>query len=526
MKAKSPLMASLQKAYRLALFSNQKNTPPVDELVEMSQEHSNSRRDFLTKSGIFMGAGLLTSACKMPDEESMNTVQKNARLSASTARVVIIGAGIAGLNAAYTLKKSGIKAKIYEASARVGGRMQTARNFFGQGITTEIGGEFIDSNHTEMLALAKEFNLELIDTELDTLKKQLFYIYNVSYSLEDVIKEFKKVAPKIAADQNKLDENVSNPASVKLDRTPLKQYLQSLKASAWFTELLDTAYVAEFGQATEEQSTLNFLTLISTDVTTGKFDVFGESDERYKIKGGNDLITKKLAQKVADQIELEEKLVAIVQTGKSYNLIMQSGKTVKADFVLLTLPLTTLRRVGLSIEGLTREKRACIQEYGYGDNSKLVLGFNQKIWRQAGYQGYMFNDKISDGWDSTQLQGSAGASYTVFTGGELGRQMAYNFYNKQVEIDKYLPIVERAFGNRKGQFNGKSLIAAWPTNQYALGSYGCFRPGQFTRFSSLVSEPIGNIYFAGEHCSEDAQGYMEGGAETGKSAAEVIIEKL
>ena len=156
MKAKSPLMASLQKAYRLALFSNQKDTPPVDELVEISQEHSNSRRDFLTKSGIFLGAGLVTSACKMPDEESVSSVSKNARLSASTARIVIIGAGIAGLNAAYTFKKSGIKAKIYEASSRVGGRMQTARNFFGQGITTEIGGEFIDSSHTEMLALAKE----------------------------------------------------------------------------------------------------------------------------------------------------------------------------------------------------------------------------------------------------------------------------------------------------------------------------------------------------------------------------------
>lgn len=520
---KSSLLTSLQKAFRLARYSNQTNTPPADELEDIFTAKQNSRREFLTKSGLIIGASIAHSAFGFSD---FGSKENTINWQKGKPKIVIIGGGVAGLNAAYTLKKSNIIAQIYEASSRIGGRMLTARNVFGSGITTEIGGEFIDSNHTEMLALATEFNLELIDTNLDTLQKQLFFINNQKYSLTEVIEEFKKIAPKIIADQNKLDEDISNNAAKLFDKMPLKQYLESLNASNWLTTLLDAAYVAEFGQAIEHQSTLNFLTLIGTETNNGSFEVFGESDERYKIKGGNDLVTSKLAEKVDGQIEYDKQLIAIKQIGKTYQIYFKDGQSVKADFVILAIPFTILRNIELKIEGLTPDKQKCINEYGYGDNAKLVLGFNQKIWRQLGYQGYMFNEQVSDGWDSSQLQTGDGASYTVYTGGKAARDTAINFNNKQLEIDKYLPIVEQAFGNQTGQFNSKSMIAAWPTNPYVLGSYGCFKPGQYITYGTLAGKATGNIHYAGEHCSIDFQGFMEGGAETGKSAANAILKKL
>ncbi len=527
MKSKSTLLGSLMRAFRLSIYSNQKNTPPVDELADILKEKGTSRREFLNRSGLLIGASLLNTSCYGANIEPIQSIKLNtgAKKSADK-KIAIIGAGVAGLNAAYKLKKAGISSIIYEAAGRVGGRMQTARNVFGAGITTEIGGEFIDSGHTEMLALAQEFNLELIDTDLDTLKKQLFYIQDQTYSLSEVIVEFKKVAPKILADQNKLNDNLTNNASITFDNLTLKQYLQSLNTTNWLTALLDAAYVAEFGQATEHQSTLNFLTLIGTETNTSDFDVFGESDERYKIKGGNDLITKNLAERLEGQIEMNEQLVSIKQFAKEYILTFKSGKTIKADYVVLAIPFTILRNIQLELKELSAKKRACIQDYGYGNNSKLIMGFNQKIWREEGYQGYMFNEKVSDGWDSSQLQANTGASYTIYTGGQAAIDMANNFNNKQVEIDKYLPIMERAFGNRTGQFNGKSMIANWPTNPYVLASYGCFKPGQYTKFYALAGEAAGNVFFAGEHCSQDFQGFMEGGAETGKSAAEAILKKV
>lgn len=516
---KSSLLASLQKAFRLAVYSNKKNTPSANEIEDILREKNTSRREFLVQTRLIIGASIVNTAFT-------TRIFTKKQTTKGTPRITILGGGVAGLNAAYTLKKKGITAQIYEASNRVGGRMLTARNVFGNGITTEIGGEFIDSGHSEMLALANELNLEVIDTSLDTLEKQLFFINNQKYSLSEVIEEFKIIAPKIIADQNKIDENITNNAAKLFDKMPLKQYLQSLNASKWLTTLLDTAYVAEFGQATEEQSTLNFLTLIGTDTNKGSFEVFGESDERYKIKGGNDLVTKALAERVDGQIQFDKQVVAIKQTQAVFNITFKDGQTIKADFVIIALPFTILRNIDLKINGLTPEKIKCINEYGYGDNSKLVLGFNQKIWRQMGYQGYMFNELVNDGWDSSQMQTGDGASYTVYTGGKAARDTAINFNNKQIEIDKYLPIVERAFGNQTGQFNGKSTIAAWPTNPYVLASYGCFKPGQYIKYGELAGKPIDNAYFAGEHCSVGFQGFMEGGAETGKKAAEAILKKL
>lgn len=518
-------MASLQKAFSLALYASEKPEIPINELLQIHEEQVNNRRKFLKESaGILLGGVALSSCTSTSVEPQSPNSLFIASRKGNPAKIAIIGGGIAGLNAAYQLKKAGIIATVYEASSRTGGRIYTALDVFGAGISTEIGGEFIDSGHLEMLSLAREFGLELIDTQQDTFKKEHFFINGQAYSLAQVVEAFGIIAPKIRADQKSINGNLTNNVAVQLDNMPMQQYLQALGAPEWLMAILDAAYVAEFGQATAEQSTLNFLTLIGSEPNS--FEVFGISDERYKIKGGNDQITKALSAQLDGQIQLGAKLTSLVQDAKGYILKFEGGMQTEADYVILALPFTILRNVELSLKELKAEKVACINEYGYGDNAKLILGFNQKIWRQEGFQGYLFNEKVSDGWDSSQLQAPTGAAYTVYTGGQAARTMAQNSNNKALEIAKYLPIVEQAFGNRVGRFNGKAMIADWPMNQYVKASYGCFRPGQFTKYYALAGESVGNVLFAGEHCSQDFQGFMEGGAETGKAAALSLLKKI
>ena len=110
--------------------------------------------------------------------------------------------------------------------------------------------------------------------------------------------------------------------------------------------------------------------------------------------------------------------------------------------------------------------------------------------------------------------------YTVFLGGEAGKNL-----NKE-EYDKYLNGIDKAYPGAKVAHNGKRAIMHWPSQPFVKGSYACFTKGQIINVAPHIATPIDNIYFAGEHCSIDFQGFMEGGAETGKIAAEEILKKI
>jgi monoamine oxidase len=212
--------------------------------------------------------------------------------------VAILGGGIAGLNCANHLIPSNLNFKIFEAHSRLGGRILTHYNdSLGLGIFPEFGGDFIDSSHEDMLSLAKEFNLELLDLEAEqkskNLIKDIYFFDNRKISEREIITEFKKITGKIAKDRISLGENYDTPDAQRLDNTPLSDYFNSLKCAGWLKELFTAAFIAEYGLDCEEQSTINFLDMIDTDTGEG-FKVFGDSDERFRVKGGNSKIIEGL----------------------------------------------------------------------------------------------------------------------------------------------------------------------------------------------------------------------------------------
>ena len=112
---------------------------------------------------------------------------------------------------AYKLQKAGLKAKIYEGADRTGGRMFTATNLLGEGVTTELGGEFIDSNHEEMLALMDEFKLERLDTrspEAEKFKAETYFINGRHYTQAQAARAFVPLAKRILEDYDKLGDVV------------------------------------------------------------------------------------------------------------------------------------------------------------------------------------------------------------------------------------------------------------------------------------------------------------------------------
>lgn len=519
--AHSPFTSILRRAIRLAHLSENKNIS-ANEILEMQSYFNDSRRKFIgntLKSGLVLGVSsmLPIQSCKPINDNNNDEV------------IAIVGGGIAGLNACYQLQKKGIKSTLFEASKRAGGRMLSKQDIVATGLTTEIGAEFIDTNHFDMLDLVTEFGLEKLDVTTDATgaEKETFYVDGVYYSLEEVIQEFKNVLPQINASKDSIDENYENDATIALDNMDMRSYIQGLSGgSPWFRKMLDFAYLAEMGLDSNEQSALNFIDYMPTTSKEDAFEIFGESDERYKIVGGNSKITDELYNRVKDQVQMDRKLSGLHKQGNKYLLKFENGGTFTADIVILAMPFSILRDVDFDVPELSTDKKQCIQELGYGTNVKIAIGFKDRAWRKMNKQGYLFNEIIENGWDAGHMQnGNKGNSgYTTFLGGKLGYQA--NFSSNETINSTYLTQIDKIFPGARADFNGKINVAKWATNPLVKGSYSCYKVGQWTTISGLEAEPVGDIYFCGEHTSEDFQGFMNGGAKTGRLAAEAVMARI
>jgi monoamine oxidase len=532
--SRSPLFESLRRAFRIAAVASRErpDLPSSDELIELI-EHAYTRRRFLRDSAV-VTAATLVAGCR-PADAPPPASETPLRPTGSLPRIAIVGAGVAGLNAAYKLQKAGLTATVFEGASRTGGRMFTAKDLLADGLTTELGGEFIDSNHIEMLNLMTEFGLERLDTRAPataSLKPETYFINGRHYTHAQATRAFVPIAKKIFADYDALGEVVNyetEGGGTALDRQSIAEYLDTIGVTGWMRELIDVAYVTEYGLEASEQSALNFIFLIGTgdleDPTT--FALLGESDERYKVRGGNQQIVDELARRVAPQIRTLHRLEAIRSKGQGFTLTFQTeGKAVDqdAEVVILTVPFSILRDVNIQVD-LPPLKTRAINELGYGANAKVLVGFRSRPWEKLGYSGATYTDEpFQLAWANSLLQPGFAGGLTLYSGGKLAHDVGEG--TAEEAAVRLMRGVERAYPGATQERNGKVSRFHWPTFPWTKGSYSCYKPGQWTTIAGAEGLPVGNLFFAGEHCSYDFQGYMNGAAQSGADTAREVMSAV
>lgn len=510
-------MAALRRGFRLSALPHPAD-PPTPARTSETGPTAFSRRDFV-KGALALGAAAWIPGCRTKDPAGP--------------RIAIVGAGIAGLQAAHVLAKGGLAADLYEAGARAGGRMLTLQGLVADGLWTEAGGEFVDSTHQDILDLAKEFGIGVQDAmggELAGLIENAWMFGGRPRSEKEVAEAVRLGCGAILRDTGDLPDGIAAGAGGKaaeLDRVSLSDYLGSRGVTGWLRQLIEVAYTGEFGLDAGEQSCLNLLTMVSLDVSEGRFRIFGESDERYRLQGGSQALTDAMAAKYAERIRYDHRLEAIASDGEGFRLSFRTGggssAERKADAVVLALPFTLLRKVDIRAD-LPPAKRKAIAELGYGTNSKLFLGYAARPWRKAGYGGTFFTDGlIQNGWDHTRTQAGPAGGITLFQGGSAG--LALGKQSPAAQAEAFSKGVDAMFPGSQAARNGNSGAFHWPTFPWSLGSYACYKTGQWTTLAGEEGKATGNLFFAGEHCSGDFQGYMNGGAETGRRAAQAILSK-
>jgi monoamine oxidase len=526
--AKSGLMAMLRRAATIAQKSRETGIPAAELLGMLTERTLNSpisRRRLL--HGGLAAAGAVAAAT-FTREGGGAFAQQGGRSS-----ILVVGAGIAGLTAAYRLRQAGVRADIIEATNRVGGRIRTIPKVAGTLIPADLGGEFINTGHTNLISLATELGLRAIDL-VDVqrgLVQDTFFLQGRRFSLEQLIADFAPLATKINEDVEAIGDNISyqdfTETAERLDNLSIAEYVDQAETSTIVRQLLRIAYTTEYGRDPEEQSALNLLFLIGSE--PGSFELYGDSDERYQIDGGNSQIINRLAGQLSGSIEAGTVLEAItlLPDGR-YRVSLRSRQSAfdrTYERVLLTLPFSTLRDVRINVP-LPQAKRRAIEQLGYGTNSKLITGYRSRIWREL-YRSTasVYSDLgFQNTWEATPFAPTPNGLITNFTGGKQGLSIGAGTPEDQAQ--RFLNQFERVFPGVRNLRSGKAVRAYWPGERFFKGSYSCYLVGQWTQMYGVEGERVGNLFFAGEHTSLENQGYMEGACETGQRAAFEILQDL
>jgi len=525
--ARTRLLTALQQLYR-----DFKHAEAFGKAVSAVQDERRraapSRRDFFKFSGAVAAAVVLG---------------KSARLAAGRQpRIVIVGGGIAGLTAALTLQDAGYVSTVYEASNRIGGRMHSDATSWENGQVTEHCGELIDSTHETILGLARRFHIPVADLKRGEPPQSTdtFYLSGQYYPQSKVNEDFKVVYNAVKKDLMAVGYptlyNSFNHAAPMLDNLSIYDWIESRVPDGHRSAmggLLDVASTLEYGAETSVQSSLNLIYLVGLLPASANF---GRSDEQYRLSGGNERLPRAIAAALpAGSIKTATSLTSITKkTDGTYALGLKRGASrfiEIADRVILALPFSILRNLDYHAAGFNNVKNTAIQQLGYGTNAKLHLQFNHRLWNKPGPWGISNGTSYFDGgyqgtWDVTRAQSGATGILVDYTGGNAGASFNGDSSNRSVVNSyamQFLNQLEVVFPGLGREWNGRATLDIPARSPYILGSYSYWKIGQYTLFAGAERERSGNCHFAGEHCSLDFQGLMEGAAQEGARAANEIL---
>lgn len=500
-----------------------------------------NRRRFLTQAGLLGLTGALVGTEAFASTNNPKTQQE---------KVLIVGGGLAGLTAAHRLLQKGIPVVLYEANTRLGGRTHTKRNFNTEGMFCELGGELVNSTHTQFRALCKQLGVTLVNKKPYSKGRvhDTVYTNGRHWTNKELVKRFQPLSKHLLRVRKVLTDSSfptitykkASPQAIAQDKIHLRDYLLSVPGlDPIIRDIADLMLRTEYGLPTHQQSSLNFI--LAASATPQKVQWVGGSDEAYGFKHGTIDLVSALVQKVRQKgtIHLDQALLRINKTSDGFALTFGMGlggkgssHTVKAKQVVLALPFSSLRRVdGIDKLGLSQAKERSIMELGYGTNAKMMLGFSSRPWRQAsikrsaqtnqqGHTGTCTSTLASEGvWDTSLGQAGKQGILTSFTGGYQGKEL------QRLTQQQMLQDVETLFPGSRAAFNGRHARFLWVAKPTSLGSYSCPMPGQLTRFigCEAQTECKGTLFFAGEHTDSANAGFMEGAVGSGERVAKEII---
>lgn len=412
--------------------------------------------------------------------------------------VLVIGAGMAGLGAARSLADAGWPVRVIEARNRVGGRVNTTRDW---GAPLEMGASWIHgTTNNPLVELARKVQAHLAPTDYNQAAK---LVIDPRLQPLDYHEETWRTLVAQARDEVG-GGSLGAAVNAQAERDELSNSQRAQLAYYVNTEIEDE-YAADADQ------------LSATMFDQGTY--YG--GPQVVITSGYDAVPHSLAEGLP--IVFNTAVKAIVQQGNSVT-VRTGERSFEGPAAILTVPLGVLQAGAITFDPPLPDAHVhSLRALGFGVLSKSYFRFAQRSWglENAFYQFLGADTGMWAQW--LTLPAAAGPIVLAFNAGHRGRYAESSAPEEL--IAGALPIARQLFGDDAAIVDVKS--SSWTADPYARGSYSFHAPGSGLDDRRRLQEPIGDrLYLAGEAVGEDNPATVHGALLSGRHAAAELMRRL
>ena len=444
-------------------------------------------------------------------------------------RVLVVGAGLAGLSAAFELTQAGHDVTVLEARTRPGGRVHTLRDHFADGLYAEAGAARIPNHHHFTLKYAEMFGLTLDPFEPPDVPS----VYHVRGQRIRVTPGQKVEWPyDLTAEERALGVNgmrqkyiwsaLTELGDVTDPRWPppeaLRKYDQMNRSDFWRSRGASSEAIAllSLGGIDDRVETWSTLFMLRNQALNRKLTQY------FKIRGGNDLLPKAFASRLSEKIHYATPVVRIEQHTQGVKATFrQAGAyhTLSGDYLICAVPFSVQKSIEVA-PAFSVEKQRAIEQLPYLSASKIFLQSKRRFWVDEGFSGFATTDlPVSQVWDSTYAQPGTRGILQPFPISLHSRRVTAMSESERITFA--LEHVDTIYPGMRKHFEG-GVSKCWDEDEWARGASAYYKPGQFSSLLPHVARPEGRIHFAGEHTSVWIDGWMQGALESGGRVAREV----
>lgn len=438
-------------------------------------------------------------------------------------RVIVVGAGVAGLSAARTLARAGVDVTVIEARDRVGGRT-LSRDLDGQRI--DLGGQWIGASHRRLQRLAGELSLATFpqhgtgkkvldrgDGKLHTFsgflpKVGLFALIDLGLKLGKLEKLAAAVPPR---------DPMAAPGAAELDARSLADWLEANVRTRRARDMIGLAAQMILACEPHEVSMLYFLLYArAAGGVQALAEIEGGAQER-RFVGGAQQVSEKLAAELGARVVLGNPVRAVEQHGSGVTVHTAQGP-IQGDRAILALPPALLGT--LELGELSSARAQLHARMPMGKVVKCIASYERPFWRARGYSGEAFSigGLVRATFDDCDASGDH-AALVAFAVGDRAKELA------ALPAEQRRPLWLRELARLHGAEAHRALSVVdldWTSEVYSAGCYvGVMPPRLLSETASALRTPAGRLHFAGTETAVEHIGYIEGALE---SAERVVAE--
>jgi monoamine oxidase len=441
--------------------------------------------------------------------------------------VIVIGAGMAGLTAAYELQRAGHEPTVLEAQHRVGGRVCTLREPFSDGLYAEAGAMRIPKAHDLTMAYLEKFQ---VATSAFTMgnPNAFYHLHGKRMRIGEANANPDALGFEVAPhERGKTAAQLWQHAL-----TPITALLEAQGNSAWpeivanydrysTREFLEVNGWSEgaiemFGLLADQEALMNasFLELLREDA--GNY-----YSNMIEVDGGMDHLPRAFVPELRRRIRFGAKMIAIDQSADSVTVHYQTAAgraQVTGDYAIITIPFAVLRHVEC-LKPFSRPKQQAIRQLHYDASAKILFQCRRRFWEE--------DENIFGGGTVTDLP--IRVMFYPDHSRETGRGVVLASYTWSEDAQRWgslsdtdricqaLDDVAEIHPQITAEFE-VGVSKMWHDDEFAGGAFALFDPGQQTLLHAHIIKPEGRIHFAGEHASL-AHAWIQGAIESGLRAA-------